>query len=225
MNSKYGALNNVSAENQLANDKCVQIFQNSGDCRILFVGNSITKHGPAPEIGWNGNWGMAASCEEKDYVHLVMKALDVQKTDFCIAQCSAWECNYTEAETVLNEKFVYARDFDANIIVVRIGENIKFKGDTAELKESFEKMISFFNKSGKAKVVLTNLFWKQIEINKIIEDVAMENNYTLCDISDLESDEKTMALGKFEHQGISVHPGDLGMECIAERILKCINLQ
>ena len=29
--------------------------------RVLFLGNSITLHAPAPNIGWTGNWGMAAT--------------------------------------------------------------------------------------------------------------------------------------------------------------------
>ena len=33
--------------------------------RVLFLGNSITLHGPAPAIGWEGNWGMAASTVRK----------------------------------------------------------------------------------------------------------------------------------------------------------------
>ena len=36
-------------------------FSNDGGVRAVFIGNSITLHSPAPQIGWHYNWGMAAS--------------------------------------------------------------------------------------------------------------------------------------------------------------------
>ena len=42
---------------------------------MLIVVNSITRHGPNKEIGWDGDWGMAASCPECDYVHRLFSML------------------------------------------------------------------------------------------------------------------------------------------------------
>ena len=46
-----------------------------GAFKILIYGNSIALHGPAPKIGWERNWGMAASAREKDFAHLVVADL------------------------------------------------------------------------------------------------------------------------------------------------------
>ena len=59
--------NTVAAVDQLK--KTSRVFylgDESAPKRLLIVGNSITRHGPKPEIGWVNDWGMAASAAEKD---------------------------------------------------------------------------------------------------------------------------------------------------------------
>ena len=54
-----------------------QTVQDSTDgaYKILFVGNSITRHGILQELNWNCEAGMAASAEENDYVHQTGKLI------------------------------------------------------------------------------------------------------------------------------------------------------
>ena len=83
-------------------------------------------------------------------------------------------------------------------------------------------MEKFFKVKENARVIVTDNFWSIEALNKAFKEVSDENGYTFCSISDLEQDERTMAKGLFKHEGVSVHPGDYGMECIAQRILEKI---
>ena len=68
--------NTVEAINQLKNKFVFLNEKDNADVRIMFVGNSITLHGVKEDIGWHNSWGMAASSEENDYVHRIVKQLE-----------------------------------------------------------------------------------------------------------------------------------------------------
>ena len=71
------------------------------------------------------------------------------------------------------------------------------------------------------KVIITDMFWYTV-YNDCLREVCEEKGHTFCHLTDLENDERTMAKGLFEHQGVAGHPGDYGMQCIADRILEKI---
>lgn len=225
--SENGKKNTVSAQNQLSKQWSVEIVETKkAAMKVLFVGNSITRHAPKEEIGWSGDWGMAASCKEKDYVHQVIARLKEQygNISYCIAQAAKWEKEYWKGIAVHKEEYRRARSFAADLVIIRIGENIPHnKNEEIDCKQYFNEMIRFFTEENPdAKVVVTDCFWRYDKLDNAIREIALERGYYFCKISDLEQDSATMALGEYAHEGVAVHPGDFGMSCIADRILKVL---
>ncbi|MBQ4086816.1 MAG: SGNH/GDSL hydrolase family protein [Clostridia bacterium] len=217
--------NTVSSAHQTEKKGPVFFLKTEGEGqKILFVGNSITLHLPKPDIGWYGSWGMAASCAEKDYVHMVMeKQLETDaKSRFAVCHVSDWERGYRTGESFFNA-FLPAREFGADVIIMRCVENCphdeRFNG--ALFRQKYQELIDYLNPEGKAKVILTTGFWRHVG-NQDIRAVAKERGYALVELEQLGEDDSMMAIGLFEHRGVSIHPGDKGMAAIAEKILQML---
>ena len=209
--------NTVSAENQMIHASELSFLgDENAPIKILIVGNSITRHGPCAEIGWNRDWGMAASAPEKDYVHRLYAKLTEagQNVYMRIRQCSFWERNYLQEDILL--KYNPERDFQADIVVFRLGENV-LEADKPYFKEALVKFIAHICPKG--RVVFTTCFWKNDIIDQAIEDVAKERG-DICINGNFAIEAKNMALGQFEHGGVAMHPSDAGMEEIAKSIFE-----
>ena len=59
--------NTVDASNQLGDGKFLRFGEVQGSPKILFAGNSMAWHAPKDDIGWSGDWGMAASKRENEH--------------------------------------------------------------------------------------------------------------------------------------------------------------
>ena len=165
---------------------------------------------------------MAASSIDKDYVHLTVSALEKRfgKVEFCIAQISAWEGDLDNS-ALLAERFSAARDFCADIVIVRVGENIKTY-DNATLADRFESMTRFFAVKPDCRIIMTDLFWRKTDIDNAIAVAAARVGATWVSIGDLGEIDEMKALGEYENRGVALHPSDRGMAAIAERILEAI---
>jgi hypothetical protein len=222
--SDYLLDNTVPAAGQLKGDGFVRFHYTDGaKLNVLFVGNSITLHGVKPEIGWYGDWGMAASKEENDYVHRLVDKLARNGTpvNFCIAQAAEWERAYWDGDGF--KTYEGARAFAADIIIVRIGENTRLEmTERYDYAKGLDKFIKFFKSKATARVIITDLFWPSEVLNTATRLVAEGNGYALVHISDLGARVDMKAVGLFENGGVAAHPGDKGMEYIAERIFQRI---
>lgn len=212
--------NTVSAIRQLKYSESIFGEDGAGK-RILFLGNSITKHDRNEAIGWLGTWGMAASSEEKDYVHQTMRLLreNAPDTAYLAAQIAPWEVEFWNPEVL--KRFQPARDFKADIIVVRVIENVSAQNLDKDLCTAFGQLVDFMN-PGNAKILLTTSFWPHEAKDAILRQAAEKYGWKLLEIGDLGRDDRYTAKGLFEHRGVAAHPGDAGMLALAERIVDAI---
>lgn len=110
---------------------------------VLILGNSITYTPANPSSGWNGNWGMAASALEKDYVHLLAAKFKQQSINANVTakNIAEFEVNYmtynfdTELKTY--------RDNKPDLLILRIGENVQSTFDSVEFAKRYQGLIAY----------------------------------------------------------------------------------
>ena len=199
--------------------------------KILFLGNSITLHGPAEKIGWTGNWGMAASAEAKDYVHLVTAAL-AETTgaapEIMVKNIADFERKYASYDPEKNLKEQIG--FSADLIILAIGENVpnlNSEEAKSQFKTSLTKLLDVLKASHPPTLIVRSCFWPNQAKDQILKQVCQEAGGIFVDIGMLGKDESNYARAErpFKHKGVANHPGDKGMQAIANAILDAINNQ
>ena len=199
------------------NKKPVFVHPDSGT-RILFAGNSITKHAPKPQIGWEKDCGMAASCLENDYVHLFMKRFREEidpHAAFCIAQVAPFEHDFFTMQP--GELFQEAADFDADLVLMFFGANVDKAYDTAEnppvrFGEACERLRDFFTPTGRARVFYSEGFYIRPVLDEEKRQAALHRGDGFISIRDIREREDT--------HGLFNHPNDLGMRLLADRFFE-----
>lgn len=215
--------NDVPAVGQLKGSDCISFeTTENADIKLLFLGNSITRHGKAENLGWCGDWGMAASSKENDYVHKLISKFCQKgiKVSVCIANLSDWE--RTRNMDLLFTKYLSVLRFNADYVIVRLGENACPDKYLSEFELCYGELTDLFSRNG-AKIVLTDLFWEYEPFDNFVAELAKARGYAFAEIHDLGNDDEMKAIGKFSHNGVAVHPGDKGMAEIAERIFRVLN--
>ncbi len=206
-----------------------QTFAQAPFKKVLFLGNSITKHGPKADIDWSGNWGMAASAEAKDYVHVFTASL-AQKQGFTpeihvknIADFERAHQGYDFA-TKLKE----AIDFQADLIVLAIGENVpalKTPEEKAKLQEAVTKLLTKLKGDRKPVILVRSGFWANAAKDEALHGACDAVSGIFADIGALAKDKSLYgrAEREFKHDGVANHPGDKGMAAIADALMKALS--
>jgi len=192
--------------------------------RLLFVGNSITLHGPSEAVGWTGNWGMAASAAEKDYVHLVVDAVAKRRgsrPEFKVANVAEFERDFEKYDPAAKLKDQLA--FEADTVIVAIGENVpalKTDEAKAKFKESTVRLLTLLKGEG-TTLYVRSCFWADVTKDALLKEACEKARGVFVDISALDKDKANFARAEREiaHAGVARHPGDKGMRAIADALI------
>ncbi len=196
--------------------------------RILFLGNSITLHGPNAEIGWAGNWGMAASSEDKDYVHLVTSAVAKHTgitPQIRVQNIADFERNYATYDVDGQMKELFA--FDPDLVVLAIGENVPAL-TSPESQTQFKQGVTKILQCALAKrhplVVVRSCFWPDAAKDQMLRQACEEADARFVDAAPLGADPANAARSEraFQHEGVAGHPGDRGMKALADAIVQAV---
>ena len=186
--------------------------------KILFVGNSITKHGPKPDIGWLCDWGMAATSLENDYVHKTMEKIREIRSGsgFAMLQVAGYERGFYTLHP--SEIYQAAREYKPDIVIMFFGDNVCKEYNTEEnpprtFGEAYEELRNWLD-SGKTIFIHSQGFYIRPKLDNEKQAVAEKYGDTFVSIDDIRTREDTH--GKFNH------PNDLGMQLIAERFFEAV---
>jgi hypothetical protein len=189
---------------------------------VLILGNSIVWHPAKKDIGWSGNWGMAATAIDSDFVHILIK-------------------NINQADPSVKVRFANIADFErsfptynlnqldsllpADMIIVKISENVDDKkAADSNFYDGYSKLITKLDPAGKSVKFIVDGFWDKTTVNADIARYASENKLPYVSLNDLSKDSTNEAWGQFADPGVQKHPSDKGMRLIAGRIWRNISV-
>ena len=198
--------------------------------RILVLGNSVTLHPPAPNIGWTGNWGMAASAEEKDFVHLLIA--DIAKKaggqpQFLAKNTADFERKQTDFD--LKKGLADARAFRPDIVIVAIGANApnpESPEAKARWKAAFEALLNEIQSWDKPRIFVRSEFWFSPIKEGVMKEACLQAGAVYVDMcrTDLVEEFAARSERKFDHAGVAGHPGDKGMRVIADSLFDAMEI-
>ncbi|WP_157486817.1 SGNH/GDSL hydrolase family protein [Dyadobacter alkalitolerans] len=188
------------------------------------MGNSITVHGSSPSIGWYGDWGMAASAQAKDFVHVLKDSIRNKRSEANISYfniANSFEKVFWKMDTT---QFREMRQLSPDLIILKIGENIdKNLAIKNSLALHLELLVDFIAGDKRTKVCLVGSFWPNPEVDNIFHTVCQKNGWSYVDLNGIyENQSENTAINIYTNPQVGKHPSDKGMQLIADRIWKGI---
>lgn len=194
---------------------------------VLVLGNSLTG-GWDRDKGADVMFGMAATSKARDWASLVQAHFNPDA--FVRLHDAAFEaCESTDAaETWINANMAAFAGHD--LIVVQIGDNVNSEKRAATFLVSLPKLVEKLVATG-AVVVLVGCWFSSQEAMAAMLSASVKHDVPLVDIGDLNVKANQSAVGTTVTTSSgtttvtaaqATHPGDAGMQAIAQRVITAL---
>lgn len=194
--------------------------------RLLILGNSITWHTPSKDLGWSGNWGMAATTQDNDFSHLLAamleKAQDGRRPILYPRNISEMERN---PERYDFDRLSFVESFRPDVVIIFLGDNVNLGGtDGNTFGRQYGKLLSKLNNGTAKRIYCVSTWWMNRKVDGYISSICDSNRgiYVSLDGLSIQPGMKANLSGKFSNAGVADHPSDQGMEAIANRLMSAL---
>jgi hypothetical protein len=187
---------------------CKKAQQNYPSKKILILGNSVTYSAPNAALGWSGNWGMAATSADKDYVHLFTAELKRinNGTVVKIKNIARFEADFDTYN--LDDNLKDEAAFAPDLLIIRIGENVLRTGEEELFNKKYQELINYFKaKNPSLKILAAGSVWPWRDFASNV----MKKYSEFITLDYLYHDTSNYAFGLYADAGVATHPSDKGM--------------
>lgn len=199
----------------------------------FFFGNSLT-------VGLD-NYGMAASNEAHSWATLVGNRLKELEPSFTFKRFNGndiWEGKTTSADRLasLNNLVKPALDPDTDLVIIQLTDNVNTPEKRATFPQDSKDLITWFKQQAPKARIVWVATWFGDDLVHYVKEACEERGAIFVDITEYAKDDKyKSALGLkwtdskgvehvIDNPGVAAHPGDLGMQMIANKVMGALGI-
>ncbi|MDF2181955.1 SGNH/GDSL hydrolase family protein [Neptuniibacter sp. CAU 1671] len=210
--------------------------------RVLFIGNSITRHGVKENIGWHHVSGMAASEENKDYVHILASKLrnELSPTPVDLYNHTGGSGSVIRRFKTIDQVLVVR----PNLVVIQLGEHEKPETGLQNIRDAYHGLVRTVTELQTKPIVICVGPWAGLignygneeermtrakleysgfkgQVQGIMRDVCERHGSPFVSVADLTLEPNYFGFG--DTWGVRWHPNDRAHAMYADRIYRAFN--
>ncbi len=188
--------------------------------KLLVVGDSITHHSPSASLGWEGDWGMAASSKDRDYVHLFLARLTARQGNPPSILIMAEGGGTLAAQVAQKDKMTA---FGADLAIVQMGEN-DHDASEASFEKPYEEILDAIRRGNPSVTLLCLGVWSPpngtVDKDEFVQAACRHAGALFVGLNGIDTDPLASAGTEhcFTNPGVNWHPGDEGMQKYADAL-------